>query len=188
MLVQMWQLPRTLWVYSRQVWQLLTEQREIEKNLKKANSNSRWMCCSIISSCVNFTILVSCHSLYYDLFAAESSGQPVSSAQPFFLMLLLHVFQWTEILQCLIEVLRHFNSNSLGLFGTSEVHSISPMYFASKITPQIFKKVYSVYKNLLGYWNTTLHGQWEILRITNTCLWHLSSSISANQQGALRWF
>lgn len=120
-------------VYPRAICQLLTEQRGTEKNLKNANSNSRLMCCSIISSCVNFTdskplsdaiLCILCiminlllshlgslcpqHSLSF-----SCCSSTFSSEQKYF-------SAWLEVLRC-------FNLNSLGLFETFEFHSTSPM-------------------------------------------------------------
>lgn len=98
--------PRTLWASLFKSCLTATDwaKEKQRKIWKEANSNSRWILLSyyfFMCEVQWFKTLASCCSLDYDGFAAESSGQPVPSAQPFFLMLLPHVFQWTEILQCL---------------------------------------------------------------------------------------
>lgn len=119
--------------YSRVVWQLLTERRETEKNLKKANSNSRWMCCSIISSCVKFTdskpFSAAILCIRIDLLLSHLGSPCPQHILSFLCSFTMFSSEWKYFSAWLWSAQR-LNSNSLGLFWTSEVRCTSPVYRA----------------------------------------------------------
>jgi len=107
-------------------WLLLDKRREIEKDLKIANSNSWLMCCCIISACVKYTdskhfsLAILC--VMTDLLPSHLLRKSVPSAQAVSILSYAEfhrVFQWIEILQCLTSSAQMLRLNSLGLLWSS---------------------------------------------------------------------
>lgn len=150
MLVQMWQKTQdSLGKFIQELFDSYwLSKRETEKSEKKQILTADEFCCSIISSCVKFNdskplpaavlwimmdlLLNHLGSLYPQHSLSFSCCSPMFSSEQKYFSAWLEVFRW-------------FNTNSLELFRTSEVHSTSPMYFALKnSTKNIVKRLFGV--------------------------------------------